>query len=554
MKALRRQLLGGVALGLVSVVGFAAVSSAAGPTIEATSGLTWNPSTASLHTGESQTFKNPSGIMHAVNWESSPATPSCTGVPSVGTANWEGTCTFSQPGEYKFFCPVHPTTMKGTITVTNAGPEKPAVTTGNGTVKGETEVELNGTVNPNGQATEYFFEYGTSTGYGQATAKTGAGSGTTGTAAAATLTGLTAATTYHFRLVAENTTGTTLGLDKTITTLGPEKPSATTGAGTAKSDTEVELTGTVNPNRQATEYFFEYGTSTGYGQSTAKTGAGSGSSGTAASATLTGLSAATTYHFRLVAENGTGKTEGLDKTVTTPGPPTPTTGAASAVTVAAAVLQGSVNPGGHATSYYFEYGKTNAYGQKTPLKSAGAGVSPVAASAEIAGLEAETEYHFSLVAESVDGTVHGLDKTFTTGSLPPPSPPPPPASGGGGATPPPGGGGPAPGPVGGPALGAAKVTPGKHGAPVKVSVEVLAAGAGGKLAAALKTKGKKGAPAGKATKASVPAGKATLSVPLNAVAKRALKSTGRLTLTVTIVLTPPGGAPVTLTKSVTVTA
>ena len=85
------------------------------------------------------------------------------------------------------------------------------------------------------------------------------------------------------------------------------------------------------------------------------------------------------------------------------------------------------------------------------------------------------------------------------------------------------------------------MTPGKKGVPVRGSVEVLAAGAGGKLVVELKTKGKKGVLAGKSTKAGVAAGKASFSVPLNAKAKSALKSKGKLALTVTIVFTPPAG-------------
>lgn len=77
---------------------------------------------------------------------------------------------------------------------------------------------LNATVNPNALATTYHFDFGRSAGYGSSTAETGAGAGTANLGAAATLTGLVPATTYHFRIVATNRGGTTVGADRAVTT------------------------------------------------------------------------------------------------------------------------------------------------------------------------------------------------------------------------------------------------------------------------------------------------------------------------------------------------
>jgi hypothetical protein len=76
---------------------------------------------------------------------------------------------------------------------------------------------LNGTVNPNGKSTHYFFQYGTSTGYGVQTSPASAGSGSANVSVHQTITGLTPGTTYHFRLVAQNATGTSQGADATFT-------------------------------------------------------------------------------------------------------------------------------------------------------------------------------------------------------------------------------------------------------------------------------------------------------------------------------------------------
>ncbi|MDY6986961.1 MAG: choice-of-anchor U domain-containing protein, partial [Thermodesulfobacteriota bacterium] len=77
---------------------------------------------------------------------------------------------------------------------------------------------LNGKVNPNGEETDYYFEYGTTSSYASVTASTDAGSGTEDISVSIALQGLTKKTTYHFRIVATNRAGTSYGSDQTFTT------------------------------------------------------------------------------------------------------------------------------------------------------------------------------------------------------------------------------------------------------------------------------------------------------------------------------------------------
>jgi plastocyanin len=313
-----RRLVLSLVAGLVVSGLTAAGGLAAEPTIEVTgtslATYAWTPSSAAVASGGSVSFKNATANPHGLVWESGdPETPSCTGTPSVGQGNWAGSCTFAQGGTYKFYCPVHPAQMKGTITV--SGPAAPVASTGSASAVNETEATLNGTVNPSEQATTYFFEYGTTIAYGQKTTGESAGSGTSAVAGSATVSGLSPATDYHFRLVAKNATGTSPGADRTFTTTGP--PSATTGAATGIGENGATLTGTVNPHGFATTYFFNYGTTAAYGQKTATTAVGSGTSAAPASAPLSGLSPDTTYHFQLVAESAKGTVPGVDRTFTT---------------------------------------------------------------------------------------------------------------------------------------------------------------------------------------------------------------------------------------------
>jgi plastocyanin len=298
----------------------------------------WHPEQVAVTTsGGTVTFINNSAtVPHGVVWKSVPATPKCeegAGQVPVGigkwASSWKGGCTFTQEGVYKYYCAYHGEAMSGTIYVNASGtipPPPPAAATEAATSVTETGATLKGAVNPNGQATEYFFKYGTTTGYGTDTSAQSAGTGTISVSASVPVTGLAPGTTYHFELVATYASGssTVLGGDRTFTTASPPgAPAATTEAAASVTETGATLKGAVNPNGQATEYFFKYGTTTGYGTETSAQSAGAGMTSVSASAPVTGLAPGTTYHFQLVAHNASGAAPGADHTFTTTAPPPP---------------------------------------------------------------------------------------------------------------------------------------------------------------------------------------------------------------------------------------
>jgi hypothetical protein len=98
--------------------------------------------------------------------------------------------------------------------------------------------------------------------------------------------------------------------------------------------------------------------------------------------------------------------------------PSLNTGGAKTVTYSSATLGGSINPESSATSYYFQYGPTKAYGGQSAIGSAGAGAKSVTVAAGITGLQPLTIYHYRLVAVNADGTTLGSDKTFQTPKVP----------------------------------------------------------------------------------------------------------------------------------------
>jgi hypothetical protein len=79
-----------------------------------------------------------------------------------------------------------------------------------------------------------------------------------------------------------------------------------------------------------------------------------------------------------------------------------------------ATLLGNVNPQGSATTYWFEYDATTAYGSATVKQSLAASTSFQAVSGQVTGLAPGTIYHFRLAATNAGGTGYGIDQTFTT--------------------------------------------------------------------------------------------------------------------------------------------
>jgi hypothetical protein len=195
----------------------------------------------------------------------------------------------------------------------------PTVTTGTPSDIGMTSADIGGSVNPNGLATTYWFQWGTTTSYGNIFSEpyfTLPAQNTKVGIGPEPLTGLSQNTTYHYRLDANNSDGTTYGPDQSFTTLS-STPIVSTTAATGVTTSEATLTGTVNPNGSTTTVYFEWGTTTSYGNTTSSVNEGSGSSTINVNAPLTSLSSGTLYHYQLVASNSGGTSTGGDQTFTT---------------------------------------------------------------------------------------------------------------------------------------------------------------------------------------------------------------------------------------------
>ena len=297
-----------------------------------------------------------------------------------------------------------------------AGYTPPSATTEAASGVTTSQATLKGQVNPNSVATKYHFEWGKTTSYGYST-DAHAVSGANSEAVSDTISGLDAGTTYHYRIVATNTEGqTSYGNDQSFTT-SVTAPSVETKPATNVTATNATLNGSANPHGSETSYYFEYGTTTSYGSVTGEAGAGSGTASVEVSKAIAGLLGDTTYHYRLVARNSVGTSYGNDQSFTTSvTAPSVETKPATNVTATNATLNGSANPHGSETSYYFEYGTTTSYGSVTREAGAGSGTASVEVSKAIAGLLGDTTYHYRLVARNSVGTSYGNDESVETSS------------------------------------------------------------------------------------------------------------------------------------------
>jgi hypothetical protein len=231
------------------------------------------------------------------------------------------------------------------------------------------------------------------------------------------LTGLLAnGAAYRYRLV---TSGAALvsGEDRSFETAD----TFTTDPVTSVTGTTATLNGTVKPEGVAlTDCYFEYGVQGFSSRVSCDPEAGSipnTDSDVSVSSDIADLEPSTVYRFRLVAENAAGLILTEQRAFTTPGPPVIVSQFPLDVTRTTATLQARINPAASPTTYHFQWGPDTGYGTRVPADFnlfVGAGSEPVTVDIPVSGLEAESVYHFRVVATNPLGTTTGPDQAFST--------------------------------------------------------------------------------------------------------------------------------------------
>ena len=295
----------------------------------------------------------------------------------------------------------------------------PDVTTGNQTGN----ATVNGHIDPagGGNVTDCYFQFGTDTEYGQTAACDQSTPISSPTDVSADISGaVLGETEYHYRLVASNANGTNFGADQTFT------PHFVSGLFTDPATAIGKNSATINAHfigtGEDTHYYFEWGTTTAYGSTSADPpgdDAGTTTGETPLSFSATGLQPGTLYHYRVIASNSKGVSPGADQTFTTVAAVEDlTTEPATGVVGAAATLNGSWTGDGSPTTCHFDWGYNSAYGNSTPDVPVDSGVGPKSTSVELTGLSPVTTFHYQIVCTNSTGPAIGGDVSFTTAQIP----------------------------------------------------------------------------------------------------------------------------------------
>ncbi len=231
-------------------------------------------------------------------------------------------------------------------------------------------------------------------------------------------------------------------------TFGPptvETLDATDIAGTGPANHSATLNGTVNAQGHPTTYSFRYSDT----DATAATGTvlgpfngGSRTDDQPRSRPVTGLTACTTYYFRIEATNtqsptgpgGPVPTVGAPKSFKTDCPPTAITDPAAA-SKDTATFNSRINPNGGTTTYIYEFGPDAPDGTPFPFRvpAAPGSYGPIGDGSDIVGPNSvvvggfvpETTYRYRVVAVNPVGQTEGNPVRFTTagsGATGPPGP------------------------------------------------------------------------------------------------------------------------------------
>jgi streptogramin lyase len=200
-------------------------------------------------------------------------------------------------------------------------------------------------------------------------------------------------------------------------------PEVTTGPPSNLRQASATVSGHVDPagGGEIVSCEFEYGTSTAYGQTAPCEPPAPYTTATSVSANLTGLVSGTGYHYRLVAGNARGSSDGGDETLTAAGP---VVGDESAeARTRSATLTAQIDPNGQDTTCAVQYvsesefqstGYTGATTVPCTPSDVGSGSAERYVSATLPSLELDASYHYRFIASNQAGTEDGADQVFAT--------------------------------------------------------------------------------------------------------------------------------------------
>jgi hypothetical protein len=194
-------------------------------------------------------------------------------------------------------------------------------------------------------------------------------------------------------------------------------PVVTTNSASDVGQNTATVQGTVDPMGVDTGFRFQFGPTASYGTQTADAQLPAFAGPTEVSETLAGLAENTTFHYRVLAWPLSAPSEivyGRDRTFHTVALPTVSTGSPRNTQPTGTTFVGKVDPNGSETTWYFEWGRTQSYGNRTAERNAGSGRSAVTVASTLSRLAPNTTYHVRMVATNAAGIKRGRDRGFRT--------------------------------------------------------------------------------------------------------------------------------------------
>ncbi len=190
-----------------------------------------------------------------------------------------------------------------------SGPSAPVIVSYEESVIDTNSCIIGAVINPNGDSTYAWVEYGTSDSYGSATGLQYIGQSAIGVPVEFNLQSLDPGTEYHYRIMALNHVDTMFTVDQVFVTAGA-RPGVILLPATDVYPASAKLAGTVNPNSLYTTAYFSWGADTSCANSADPVSIGPGTV-YAMQHSLSGLIPDTRYFYEITASNsmGTERTE-----------------------------------------------------------------------------------------------------------------------------------------------------------------------------------------------------------------------------------------------------
>lgn len=224
-------------------------------------------------------------------------------------------------------------------------------------------------------------------------------------------------------------------------------PNIITGSADFISPRNVYLNASVNPNGSYTQVWFQIGADNPPLSSRGHQGAGSGISFVNIKAGIINLRIDTTYYYRAVAQNSNGTVYGEIRSFSTSsgssgsnsnfsssnytsyngntssggynttGAPLVTTNGPAYTSANSAVLNGSINPNNLQTQFWFDFGATQDFGQRTSIQTLNAVSSWQLVAGNLSGLENGKTYYYRIVAQNNSGINRGETRSLIASTM-----------------------------------------------------------------------------------------------------------------------------------------